>query len=85
MKVNSNKHLRNYKGYLQILEDFEVQDKNGNFKNIKRWVFYVTGFDKESNYCYVLKFNGTKNRIFIDNHDCILIDGRKYTRKFWNH
>lgn len=53
------------------------------------WLFYVTGFDSsysgEAGICTVLRFDGTEQRVAIDELDRITIDGRKYGRKHWRH
>jgi len=52
------------------------------------WKFAVAGFDNtytgQDGFCNVLHIEGEK-RIPIDKDDRITIDGKKYTRRHWEH
>ncbi|TFF36178.1 hypothetical protein [Mucilaginibacter psychrotolerans] len=72
--------IRNFKGYHQHRECTEIGDKL-----TCRWVFYICGFSFCDNYAFVLKFDGSEELVSIDAEDRILINGRRYGRKHWNH
>ena len=66
---------------------------NNGFVQIKDsgsriWKFYVTSFDNtasgENGTCYVLTEYGSVP-VPIDAKDRILINGRRYDRKHWDH
>lgn len=71
---------RDFQGYRQYLECFEI----GN-KEVFRWVFYVTSFSLDLSKAYVLKSDSTEDALPIDAQDRILIKGRRYGPKYWNH
>jgi hypothetical protein len=54
------------------------------------WVFNVTGFDGttsgQAGFCTVERFDGSHDySVPIDARDRILIGGKRYTRRHWNH
>lgn len=53
------------------------------------WCFYITGFDCRhsgaANRCHVLRTDGTTACVPIDADNRILIDGRRYGQRRWNH
>ena len=66
--------IRDYHGFRQHKE-------NG------KWFFYVCGFDYlgNENICTVLKTEGGKAPVPIDNNGRIYINGKWFSRKHWNH
>lgn len=52
------------------------------------WRFYISSFDATSSgqdgFCNVLHQDGLE-QVSIDKDDRILIEGKRYGRKFWNH
>jgi len=52
------------------------------------WRFYISSFDSSSSgqdgFCNVLHQDGLQ-RVPIDKHDRLLIDGKHYGRKYWRH
>lgn len=69
---------RDFKGFYQSRED-----------EFSLWVFCVTAFDAsfsgESGTCMVLRFDGSEQRVPIDELDRITVAGKKYGRRHWNH
>ncbi len=53
------------------------------------WRFYVCGFDSssegEDGLCSVLRSDGTEKDVSIDAQNGILIHGRRYDSRFWDH
>ncbi len=86
-----NQHTtRDFHGYYQVQELYEVPDKTGGFKSQKRWMFCIVGFGslKELTGCCevrILKWDGTNEIIDMDKKDRITINGKKYGRRHWNH
>lgn len=71
---------RDFQGYFQYIEEFNLGD------NIEyRWIFYICGFSPTGTMASVLKSDGTKDSVPIDEKDRILINGRLYVRNHWNH
>jgi hypothetical protein len=71
---------RNFQGYFQYLETFGTDD-NGNYC----WRFYISGFSSDNSDGYILKWDQTYEIIPIDQHDRILINGKYYRQRYWNH
>lgn len=53
------------------------------------WQFNVIAFDastsEQAGFCHVELINGKSERVPIDEKDRIIIEGRKFGRKHWNH
>lgn len=53
------------------------------------WVFVVSGFDGTltgvAGFCTVIRSDDTYERVPIDAKDRILIHGKRYGRRYWNH
>ncbi len=49
----------------------------------RAWQFNITGFS--DNDCGVLMRDGTITRQKIDGQDRLIIDGKKFSRRNWNH
>lgn len=89
VKLSCGATIRDYHGYHQTLEAYEVPDrKNGGYKAVKRWVFYITGFigePEEDGFCHILKFDNSEDLIPIDRNNNITVCGKKFSPLHWNH
>lgn len=69
----------------------KYRDFNGyqQYRYGRNWQFEVVSFDSttsgEAGFCYVLKTDGSKEQIPIDEKDRITILGKKYSRANWHH
>lgn len=72
------------------LQDFHGYCRSREWVNGEpgEWQFNVTGFytiGEEDGECAVLMWNGTERDVPITSRNTILIRGRYYGRRFWNH
>lgn len=71
---------RSFHGYYQYLETF------GTGESVNYcWRFYITGFTSDNTHGYIYKWNGDYELIAIDDCDRILIAGKYYGHRYWNH
>ncbi|MHB8742043.1 MAG: hypothetical protein ACYC9L_02875 [Sulfuricaulis sp.] len=65
---------------------FRHKRKAGGFEP---WHFIIVGFDEtvsgQAGYCNVMRADEAHNRTPIDAQDRILITGRRYGRRHWDH
>ncbi len=71
---------REFHGYWQYLETFEF-GSNENYC----WRFYICGFNSDNSKCHILKWDQTEEIIPIDEHSRILVNSKRYHRRYWNH
>jgi hypothetical protein len=77
--------VRDFHGFRQHIEEFTVLSKDGSYRTIRRWMFYIVGFGLSDETANMLKSDGSRERVPIDDKGRITILGKKYSRKYWNH
>jgi hypothetical protein len=71
---------RDYHGYYQYLETWG-QGEDENYC----WRFYISGFTSDNQSGYILKWDKTHEIVSFDEHDSVLVNGKRYAHRYWNH
>lgn len=78
LPIESFIRRRDFHGYAQFRESEKCP-----------WSFYICGFDHttsgQDGKCTVLRSDGSKEWVTIDKKDRLLILGKKFGRRYWNH